>query len=67
MVVVVVVVIQLFVVGAGGNGGQGAVLGDDVRAHSTLCPGDTFRSLSVLPAGRDISLVYSAFSTLNFC
>lgn len=67
MVVVVVVVIQLFVVGAGGNGGQGAVLGDDVRAHSALCPGHTFRSLSVLPAGRDITLVYSTFSTLNFC
>lgn len=57
VVVVAVVVIHLFVVGAGANGGQGAVLGDDVRAHSALCPGDPLGSLSVLPAGRDTALV----------
>lgn len=65
--VVIAVVIQLFVVGAGGNGGQGAILGDDIRTHSTLCPGHTFWSLSVLPAWWDITPVYSTLSTLNFC
>ena len=47
--------IGLFVVGAGGDGGQGAILGDDVGTHSALCPGHTFGSLSVLPAGWDIA------------
>lgn len=36
---------------AGGNGGQGTILGDDIRTHATLSPGDTFGSLSVLPGG----------------
>lgn len=56
--VVVVVVIRLFVVGAGGDGGHGAILGDDIGAHPALCPGHTLGSLSVLPAGWDITLVY---------
>lgn len=55
VVVVVVVVVQggrgLLVVRAGGDGGQGAVLGDDVGAHAALGPGDALGGLSVLPGG----------------
>lgn len=53
-VVVVVVMVEgwpLLVVRAGRNGGQGAVLGNVVRTHATLGPGDTLGSLSVLPSG----------------
>lgn len=56
-VLVVAVVIRLLVAGAGGNGGQGAVLGDDIRTHSALGPGHTFGGLSVLPAGWDSTLL----------
>lgn len=35
---VVVVMGGLFVVWAGGDGGQGAILGDDVRTHAALSP-----------------------------
>lgn len=49
VVVVVVVVGGLFVVWARGDGGQGAILGDDIWTHATLSPGHTFGSLSVLP------------------
>lgn len=53
-VVVVVVVVEgrrLLVVWAGGDGGQGAVFGDDVGAHTALGPGDPLGGLSVLPGG----------------
>lgn len=55
VVLVVVVVVErvrgLLVVRAGGDGGQGAVLRDDVGAHPALGPGDPLGSLSVLPGG----------------
>lgn len=56
-VVVVVVVVEgrrLLVVWAGGDGGQSAVLGDDVGAHAALGPGDALGSLSVLPGGETV-------------
>lgn len=50
-----VVVVQvgggLPLAGAGGDGGQRAVLGDDIRADAALCPGNSFGSLGVFPAG----------------
>lgn len=51
VVVVVVVVGGIFVVWTGGDGRQGAVLGDDVWTHAALRPGHAFGSLSVLPCG----------------
>lgn len=51
VVVVVVEVRRLLVVRAGGDGGQGAILGDDVGAHAALGPGDALGSLSVFPGG----------------
>lgn len=50
---------EVFVVWAGGDGGQGAILGDNVGTHAALSPGDTFGSLSVFPGyGQDTLSVY---------
>lgn len=51
-VVVVMVMGGLSVVGAGADGGQSAVLGDDIRTHAALCPRHSFRGLSILPEGQ---------------
>lgn len=58
-VVVVAAAVErgLFVMWAGGDGGQGAVLGDDIRTHATLSPGHTLRSLSILPEGGEDTAV----------
>lgn len=55
--VVGVVVGGLFVAWTGRDGGQGAVLGDDIRTHTALCPGHSLGSLSVLPAGEKSTVV----------
>ena len=52
-VVVAMVVCGLFVVRTGGDGGQSAVLGDDIRTHAALCPGHSFGSLSVLSGSEE--------------
>lgn len=52
VVVEVVEMRHLLVVRAGRDGGQGAVLGDDVRAHAALGPGDALGGLSILPGGK---------------